>query len=192
SWPSVIRGPGSSFGSSGGVSRPGRLVTGLEVALEKVWTGSGPAGSKRSAEECPARPTPSKPECGFHGPSQDRYDVGALPKQAVREEDGRLARRCEDVKEDEAEKPSHLTSYLPTASTAAATHAPSSATANQPVYTDEQQQTLSLIAMYNIPAYTTQMKRYIQAHQSAPLPDLMLEMVRICGQSGEDPGAASP
>ncbi|EJK66300.1 hypothetical protein THAOC_12788, partial [Thalassiosira oceanica] len=38
-------------------------------------------------------------------PSQDRYDVGALPKQAVREEDGRLARRCEDVKEDEAEKP---------------------------------------------------------------------------------------
>ncbi|EJK62497.1 hypothetical protein THAOC_16890 [Thalassiosira oceanica] len=39
---------------------------------------------------------------------------------------------------------------------------------------------------------TAQMKRYIQARQSAPLPDLMLEMVRICGQSGEDPGAASP
>ncbi|EJK57701.1 hypothetical protein THAOC_22225 [Thalassiosira oceanica] len=39
---------------------------------------------------------------------------------------------------------------------------------------------------------TAQMKRYIQAHQSAPLPDLMLEMVRICDQSGEDPGPANP
>ncbi|EJK52179.1 hypothetical protein THAOC_28584 [Thalassiosira oceanica] len=89
-------------------------------------------------------------------------------------------------------KPSHLTNYAPMASTVAATHAHSSATTQQPVYTAAQQQILSLIELYNIPARNAQMKRYIQAHQSASLPDLMLEMARICGQSGEDPGPASP
>ncbi|EJK48729.1 hypothetical protein THAOC_32449, partial [Thalassiosira oceanica] len=71
---SAAVGQASSWVREAHPGRPGALVGpfGLPLGGSRAREGAGPGaapanGSKRSAEVCPARPPPSKPECVPHG-----------------------------------------------------------------------------------------------------------------------------